>query len=281
MRVRKRFGQHFLESVWVRKLVQTIRPAPTDRFLEIGAGRGALTFPLAEAGARVLAVEIDRDLVAELAHAVPPTVQVIAGDFLTLDLQALLTSLLHHLPHSPHPPHSPPSVRVVGNLPYSISSPILFRLLKLQQDLTPFTDAILMLQREVAERLVAPPGARSYGPLAIMTRFQADARRVLDLPPGAFRPQPRVHSAVVKLVFRPAPVHLTDPDRFDAMVRSLFSRRRKTVLNALKPFAAGIKVPVSAAEALALADLDPTRRPETLQLTELARLAELFVSAAR
>ena len=280
MRARKRFGQHFLESVWVRKLVQTIQPAPKDRFLEIGAGRGALTFPLAEAGARVLAVEIDRDLAAELAHAVPPTVRVIAGDFLRLDLQALLASL-YHLPHSPDPPHSPRSVRVVGNLPYNISSPILFRLLKLQQDLTPFTDAILMLQREVAERLVAPPGARGYGPLAIVTRLQADAVRVLDLPPGAFRPQPRVHSAVVKLVFRPAPVHLTDPVRFEAMVRSLFSRRRKNVLNALKPFAARIKVPVSAAEALALADLDPTRRPETLQLTELARLAELFVSATR
>ena len=280
MRVRKRFGQHFLESVWVRKLVKTIQPAPKDRFLEIGAGRGALTFPLAEAGARVLAVEIDRDLAAELAHAVPPTVQVIAGDFLTLDLRALLASLLHHLPHSPHL-HSPQSVRVVGNLPYNISSPILFRLLKLQQDLTPFTDATLMLQREVAERLVAPPGVRGYGPLAIATRLQADARRVLDLPPGAFRPQPRVRSAVVKLVFRPAPVNLTDPVRFEAMVRSLFSQRRKNVLNALKPFAAGIKAPLSAAEALALADLDPARRPETLQLTELARLAELFVSATR
>ena len=277
MRARKRFGQHFLESVWVRKLVQNIRPAPKDRFLEIGAGRGALTFPLAEAGARVLALEIDRDLAAELAHAVPPTVEVIAGDFLALDLQALLASLLRHPPHPPHPPPSPQPVRVIGNLPYNISSPILFRLLKLQQDLTPFTDAFLMLQREVAERLVAPPGVRGYGPLAIVTRLQADARRVLDLPPGAFRPQPRVHSAVVKLTFRPAPVHLTDPERFEAMVRSLFSQRRKRVLNALKPFAAGIKV--SAAEVLALAELDPARRPETLQLAELARLAELLVSA--
>ena len=276
MRARKRFGQHFLEPVWVRKLVAIIRPAATDTFLEIGPGRGALTLALAATGARVVAVEIDRDLAAELTRAAPPTVQVITGDFLTLDMQHLLAPAPADSPASPHAPFC---VRVVGNLPYNISSPILFRLLKLQRHVPSFADATLMLQREVADRLVSTPGSRDYGPLAIVTHLYAEARRVLNLPPGAFRPLPRVHSAVVRLVFRRPPVHLTDPDLFEAMVRSLFSQRRKTVLNALKPFATTI--PVSAAKALALADLDPARRPQTLQLTELARLAELFVFPTR
>ena len=276
MRARKRFGQHFLEPVWVRKLIAIIRPAATDTFLEIGPGRGALTLALAATGARVIAVEIDRDLAAELIRAAPTTVRVITGDFLTLDMQTVLAPAPVDSPASPT---SPSCMRVVGNLPYNISSPILFRLLKLPRHLTSFTDATLMLQREVADRLVSTPGSREYGPLAIVTHLYAEARRVLDLPPGAFRPLPRVRSAVVRLVFQRPPVQLTDPDLFEAMVRSLFSRRRKTVLNALKPFATA--TPISAAKALALADLDPARRPQTLQLTELARLAELFVSPTR
>ena len=273
MRARKRFGQHFLEPVWVRKLIEIIRPAATDSFLEIGPGRGALTLALAATGARVIAVEIDRDLAAELTQTAPPAVQVITADFLAVDVLRLLPPVPTTSPGPPFP------VRVVGNLPYNISSPILFRLLNLQRELTLFADATLMLQREVADRLVSAPGSRDYGPLAIVTQLYAETRRVLDLPPGAFRPLPRVRSSVIRLVFRPPRVHLTDPDLFEAMVRSLFSRRRKTVLNALKPFAGSR--PRSAAEALALTDLDPGRRPETLQLAELARLAETFVSATR
>ena len=150
--------------------------------------------------------------------------------------------------------------RVVGNLPYNISSPILFRLLALQRTQPVFTDATLMLQREVADRVVAEPGTRDYGPVAVLTRVQADATRVMTLPPGAFRPIPRVRSAVVRLTFREPKVALPDAARFEHMVRSIFQRRRKMLLNALGPFAESCGV--SAASAIRSAGLDPKRRPK-------------------
>jgi 16S rRNA (adenine1518-N6/adenine1519-N6)-dimethyltransferase len=168
------------------------------------------------------------------------------------------------------------SVRIVGNLPYNISSPILFKLLALAAATGGVTDATLMLQREVADRLTAGPDTREYGVLSIQAALHADVTRVLALPPGAFRPPPKVSSAVVRLVFRPPRVAVRDEALLVAMVRSVFTQRRKTLNNALKPFAEarGRK----AAEALAGAGLDGQRRPETLQLIELARLADVFAS---
>jgi 16S rRNA (adenine1518-N6/adenine1519-N6)-dimethyltransferase len=165
-------------------------------------------------------------------------------------------------------------VRVAGNLPYNVSSPILFRLLDAHRSSAHIVDATLMLQREVADRLVARPSTSDYGVLAILVQLHADVRRLLTLPPGAFRPAPRVQSAVVRLAFRPPAVTMRDERIFETMVRSVFTQRRKTLGNALKAFAAAHGR--HALAALASADLDPRRRAETLQLAELARLADVF-----
>lgn len=163
-------------------------------------------------------------------------------------------------------------LRVAGNLPYNISSPILFMLLRAARGGAALADATLMLQFEVAERLTAPVGSHEYGVLTILTTLHADVRRVLTLPPGAFRPMPRVRSAVVRLTFHPPAVALTDESRFERLVRSLFTRRRKMLLNALRPFAD--EVGSEPSRLLGGTGIDARRRPQTLQLTELARLAE-------
>ena len=258
MRARKRFGQHFLEAAWVTKLVDSLKAQPGDTFLEIGPGRGALTVPLASRVRRVVAVEIDRDLAAELRDSGDPRVRVVEGDFLDVDLDELLAG--EQVP-----------VRVVGNLPYNISSPILFKLLATHHGGRRFSDATLMLQREVADRLVARPGTGDYGALAIQVALHADVDRVLTLPPGAFRPPPKVTSAVVRLRFRAPAADVGDQVIFERVVRGVFLQRRKTVGNALKPVADALGR--SAPQLLAAAGIDGTRRPETLTLEEMARLA--------
>lgn len=263
------FAQHFLEPAWVRKLVEAIGPRGEDAFLEIGPGRGALTLAMAATGARVVAIEIDRGLSEYLVGRVPDHVTVIIGDILTVDLAALLASRL--LGTTAHGRVKRPISRVVGNLPYNICSPVLFKLLALQRTQPAFSDATLMLQREVANRVVAEPGTRDYGPVAILTQIQADATKLMTLPPGAFRPIPRVHSAVVRLTFREPEVAVPDPTQFEQMVRSLFQRRRKMLLNALGPFAESCGI--SAASAIRSAGLDPRCRPDTLQLAEMVELA--------
>jgi len=287
VRSRKRFGQHFLEAAWAAKLVDAIEPAPGEVFLEIGAGAGALTKRLAEHGAPIVAVEIDRDLVAGLASEVPPNVTVVSGDFLELDVLPILLGLLpQQRPLAPGAAAGGAGdgsirwrIRVVGNLPYNVTAPILFKLLALQKETELLADATLMVQREVADRLTARPGSRDYGVLSILVQLDAEVTRLLALPPGAFRPVPRVRSAVVRLRFRPPPVPMADPDLFVALVRRIFTRRRKTVLNAMRPFAA--ELGASAEAGLAIAGVRPTRRPETLQLTELSRLVAFFASARR
>jgi len=266
MRTRKRFGQHFLEPVWVRKLLDVVAPLPDDVFLEIGPGEGALTLPLARLVRRVVAIEIDRDLARLLARAAPENVQVVTADFLRSDLVALLRG-----------GDSP--VRVAGNLPYNISSPILFRLLAIADEGRFLADATLMLQREVADRIVAGPGDTDYGVASIMIQFLGRVERSLLLPPGAFRPPPRVSSAVVHIAFTPPTVRVADRHLLEQMVRAMFMHRRKTVGNALRDFAAtrGLR----ASETLANAGIDASRRPETLDLPELARLADVFTSASR
>ena len=256
-RARKRFGQHFLEPAWVRRLVDLVAPAPDDTFLEIGPGRGALTRELAPRVGRLIVVEIDRDLADRLRSADLPHVEVVTGDFLTTDVRRLLGDV--------------PRARIIGNLPYNVSSPILFKLLHAHDDGARFTDATLMLQREVAERLAAAPGDEAYGALAIQAARIADVATVLTLPPGAFRPPPKVTSAVVRLRFRPPSVDVGDVPTFEKMVRGAFLQRRKMVQNALEPVAAGFGL--SAAVLLDRAGVDPRKRPEALTLEEFARLA--------
>jgi 16S rRNA (adenine1518-N6/adenine1519-N6)-dimethyltransferase len=276
-RPRKRFGQHFLLPGWARKVVVAVAPQPGDVFLEIGPGRGALTLPLAESGVPILAVEIDRDLVAGLAPQVPRNVTVMTGDVLTTDVLAVLSGL-----EPTRPPQSSPAAsesarrfRVVGNLPYNITSPILTRLIEWHRRENLFDDATLMMQREVADRLVAKPGTKAYGVLTVMLSVHATITRLLDLPPGAFKPAPKVRSAVVRLAFGPPAVRIADDAVFERMVKVMFGQRRKTLANALKGFDA------TAPAILALAGIDGRRRPETLQLEEIARLAELFASVRR
>ena len=268
IRARKRFAQHFLEAAWVNKLVAAVAATPQDSILEIGPGRGAITRPLAEQAGRLLAVEIDRDLAADLEAAALPRVTVITSDVLSVDLVPVLTEWLGA------PPGPGNQIRVVGNLPYNISSPILFALLDLAARTHGVRDAMLMLQKEVADRLVARVGTGEYGVLTVLTGLTADVTRVLSLPPGAFRPQPKVHSAVVKLTFRPANVDIGDHALFVRMVRTMFTQRRKTAGNALKPF--GVERGVDPVAALTAAGIDPKRRPETLQLAEMAALARAF-----
>jgi 16S rRNA (adenine1518-N6/adenine1519-N6)-dimethyltransferase len=266
MSTRKRFGQHFLEPAWVRKLVEVVQPQPGDAFLEIGAGRGALTLALAARVQSLIAIEIDRDLVADLERVVPANVQVVAADFLETDVRALLST-------------STAPVRVAGNLPYNISSPILFRLLSLADAGRLLSDATLMLQREVADRLAARPGTADYGVLSVLVQLHATVTRPLVLPPGAFRPPPRVRSAVVHLVFGPPPVPIGDAALLERMVRSMFTQRRKTLGNALRDFADAHGC--GPGEAAAKAGIDAGRRPETLTLEEIARLAGVFASGSR
>ena len=257
-RARKRFGQHFLEPAWVVKLIAALEPASGDTFLEIGPGRGALTLPLAPRVARIIAVEIDRDLAASLASRVPPHVRVVDGDVLAADLDALLAAERR-------------PVRVVGNLPYNVSSPILFKLLRAADEGRLLADATLMLQKEVADRLAARPGTGDYGALAIQVAVLADVDRLLSLPPGAFRPPPRVSSAVVRLRFRPRSADVGDPATFERVVRGVFLQRRKTITNALTPVAASLGQ--SAAEMIERAEVDGGKRPEALTVEELGRLA--------
>ena len=262
MRALKRFGQHFLEPAWADKLVSAIGPQPSDRFLEIGPGPGALTLRLAPRVAHLTAVEVDREMVERLQPRLPENVTLLQADFLEFDLALLSPSF---------------PIRVAGNLPYNVSSPILFRLTDAHRRFGGITDATVMVQREVAERLLAVPGTKDYGVLSILLQLHADIRPVLGLPPGAFRPAPKVHSSVVRLDFRPPVVTLADEAAFVEMVRSMFTQRRKTLTNALRAYAESRgRV---AADALAHAGIDSQRRAETLQLTELSRLAEFFASS--
>lgn len=257
--VRKRFGQHFLEPAWADKVVDAIAPRPTDRFLEIGPGAGILTKRLAARVCELTAVEIDRDLAARLSPSLPPNARIVVADVLSVDLAPLTAG---------------GPLRVAGNLPYNISSPILFKLIESARVTGAIPDATVMLQLEVAERLIAPAGTADYGVLAILTRLHADVTRVLTLPPGAFRPMPKVRSAVVRLGFRPPTVDIADEAEFERLVRTIFMQRRKTLLNALRPFAEPLGADPAAA--LTRAGIDPRRRPETVDLPELARLAKIL-----
>jgi 16S rRNA (adenine1518-N6/adenine1519-N6)-dimethyltransferase len=263
VQARKRFGQHFLEPAWIEKVVDAIEPDPADVFLEIGPGRGALTIPLARRVGRLVGIEVDRDLAANLRAIAPDNVEVIDADVLTMDL---VNVVRERAPGT--------RVRVAGNLPYNISSPILFQLLASQRSADVFTDATLLLQAEVVDRIVATPGSGDYGVLSILTQLRAHTTRLLRVPPGAFRPAPSVSSALVQLRFRAPSVHLDDEAIFERMVRTVFQQRRKTLANALRSFAQ--TTALSAEEALRIAGIDRRRRPETLTLDELGLLADAF-----
>lgn len=263
-RARKRFGQHFLEPAWVAKMIGLIDPAPGDVFIEIGPGRGALTGPLAARSRAVIAFEIDRDLVRGLQATAAPNVTVVEGDFLDHHVSVFFDrELMAANPDS--------ALRVAANLPYNVASPILFKLIRLFDDGVPIKDATVMLQREVADRLLAQPGSKDYGVLTVLVRHSATAVRLMNLPPGAFRPPPQVQSSVVRLTFHPPEPPARNRGVFAALVKAVFTRRRKTIGNALEVYAPARGQPLPSW-------LDPGRRPETLSIEEFVRLADEFAT---
>ncbi|HWF84346.1 MAG TPA: 16S rRNA (adenine(1518)-N(6)/adenine(1519)-N(6))-dimethyltransferase RsmA [Vicinamibacterales bacterium] len=267
---RKRFGQNFLEPAWVDKLIRQISPRDDDTFLEIGPGRGALTHPLAERAGRVLAFEIDHDLAAALTASAAAHLTVVDGDFLDVTADRLRPLLSADERLRP--------LRVAGNLPYNIASPILFKLAELFADGLPLADAHVMLQREVADRLIAQPATSEYGVLTVLIGHIAEVAKVLSLPPGAFRPAPKVNSAVVRLRFHPPDPPVQRGQVFTDLVRAVFTHRRKTLANALLAFKERGRESLPGREffpaALGRAGIDGARRPETLTIAEFARMAD-------
>ena len=264
IRARKRFGQHFLEPVWVDKVIKAIAPKADQDFIEIGPGPGALTRPLAQRAKSITAFEIDRDLAAALVDEAIPNLTVVQGDFLEVADPASPELL------------APRPRRVAGNLPYNVASAIMFKLVELHAAGVPLVDATLMLQREVADRLVAAPGSKEYGVLSILIQHRADVETVLKLPAGAFRPPPKVLSSLVRLRFRGPQPAVKDEAIFARLVQAVFTRRRKTMSNALLALDGSKLAALRPSEALAAVELDGTRRPETLTIAEFARLADAY-----
>lgn len=250
-RPRRRFGQNFLHDPHViDRIVRAVNPQPGERLVEIGPGLGALTVPLLRAAGRLDAIEIDRDVIPQLQASCAG-----AGELRLHNLDVLDCDL------SPLAEGQP--LRLVGNLPYNISTPLIFHLLA---QLPLIRDMHFMLQKEVAERLAAGPGSAPYGRLGVMVQLRCRVENLFGVGAGAFKPAPKVESAVVRLTphARP-PVHVDDAARLAELVRCAFNQRRKTLRNALKGQVT--------AEQITAIGIDPGRRPETISLAEFAALA--------
>ncbi|TNF87970.1 MAG: 16S rRNA (adenine(1518)-N(6)/adenine(1519)-N(6))-dimethyltransferase RsmA [Gammaproteobacteria bacterium] len=245
VRARKRFGQHFLtDEAVLQRMADVIRLGPNDQVVEIGPGTGALTAVLHEAPARYLAVEIDRDLAPELTRRFPG-VEVVNADVLRVSLEELLGSQ---------------SWRVVGNLPYNISTPLLVRLFAHADRIR---DMHFMLQREVALRLAAVPGTKAWGRLTVLAQYHCQVELLFEVAPESFSPPPKVWSAVARLVPRGSKLPLKDPDMLDLVLRHAFSGRRKRLGNALK----SLSMPWNDI------DVDEAARPDQLSVKDFVALA--------
>ncbi len=248
---RKRFGQHFLHDRSVLdRIVREIDPQPDQALVEIGPGRGALTERLLGKARSLDAVEIDRDLCALLRtrHAGVAGFELHEADALEFDLAALAQRRGTRL-------------RVIGNLPYNISTPLLFHVAAAHEHID---DLHVMLQKEVIDRIVAAPGSSEYGRLTVMLAPWIEAHRLFDVGPGAFTPPPRVWSAVARLKVRREAAFVV-PRAFARTVSAAFSQRRKTLRNALRS--------LLDVEAIVAAGVDPGARPETLAPAQFAALA--------
>jgi len=253
---KKRFGQNFLHDANViERILRSINPQPGDRFVEIGPGLGALTAPLLKRAGELQVVEIDRDVIPHLIEACGHSEQlhILQADALTVDYAAFADGR---------------RLRLVGNLPYNISTPILFHLLKFAGAIA---DMHFMLQKEVVDRMAALPGEEAYGRLSVSLAARAEVAHLFDVGPGAFRPAPKVDSAIVRLVPRPPAFEVRDWARFDRVVTAAFSQRRKTLSNGLK----GILTAAQIAEV----GIDPGIRAERLGAEQFANLANLLAAS--
>ena len=258
---KKHLGQNFLhEKGVIEKIVQAIDPRPGDVIVEIGPGQGALTFPLLRKHGALTAIEFDRDLHAPLQAAAREhgALRLIEGDVLGVDFSALARELVG----------DGGQIRLVGNLPYNLSSPILFHAL----DHAPaIRDMHFMLQKEVVERMAAGPGSKVFGRLSVMLQAYCTVTPLFVVPPGAFRPAPKVDSAVVRLVPKPADkVEVIDHRTFANVVRAAFGQRRKTLRNALN----GVADPAR----IEAAGLRADARAEQVEVTGFVRLANLVAA---
>jgi 16S rRNA (adenine1518-N6/adenine1519-N6)-dimethyltransferase len=253
---KKQFGQHFLHDPGlIRRIVQAVAPKPGERLVEIGPGEGAITLPLLREHGSITVIELDRDLIPRIQAAAAPVGQldVINADVLTVDFTALAQGQ---------------ALRLVGNLPYNISSPILFHCL---EHAAAVTDMHFMLQKEVVDRMAADPGSKVYGRLSVMLQLSCTVQPLFNVPPGAFNPPPKVDSAVVRLIPLPAAQrHDADPRLVATVVRHAFGQRRKTLSNALGG--------IASAEQIRAAGVDPKQRAEQLAPMEFVDIAKTIAA---
>ena len=253
-RARKRFGQHFLhDQNIIARLLRAINPQPGDALVEIGPGQGALTYPLLDRCQKLTAIELDKDLIPilERGAAAHGELTLINQDILQTDIAAL--------------PLTPP-LRIVGNLPYNISTPLMFHLLAQSAAIK---DMHFMVQKEVAQRIIARVGDRHYGRLSIMMQYYCDSDYLFDVAPGCFSPPPKVDSAIIRLIPHAQPaVQVDDLDLLSEVVKAAFSQRRKTIGNSLKKLLERAQIES--------AQIDPRQRAENLSLQDFARLANLL-----
>lgn len=250
-RARKRFGQNFLvDERLIGRIVRSIAPRANDNLVEIGPGKGALTAPLIQSCPRLNVIELDRDLIPVLlAHfAIYPDFKIHQTDALKFDFSSLGTN------------ENP--LRIVGNLPYNISTPLVFHLLSFQGIVS---DMHFMLQKEVVERLAAQPGEKNYGRLGIMAQYYCEVENLFEVPPESFDPAPKVDSAIVRLTpHAQLPFPVTHVDKLGLLVKTAFSQRRKTLRNSLKSL--GVEL---SAQAL---NIDLSKRAENLSLEDYVNL---------
>ncbi len=259
---KKRLGQHFLiDRNILSKILRLARIGKEDTILEIGPGLGEMTLALSQQAKKVIAIEIDSHLVVRLRERFThtPNVEIIEGDILKMNF----SSLFHQ---------EVPCLRVVANLPYQISTPLLFRLI---EERSRFRDLHLMMQKEVAERMIAPPGEKEYGPLSVFTQMVSVPTILFFVKPSAFFPPPKVDSAFVRIEWRKkALLEIEKEDWFKKVVKGCLGYRRKTLINALKH--SGLSFPKDLERRLKDAKIDPDRRPDTLTPQEFVNLSELL-----
>jgi 16S rRNA (adenine1518-N6/adenine1519-N6)-dimethyltransferase len=256
-RPKKSFGQHFLhDRRYIERIVSAVAPRAEDFVVEIGPGEGALTLPLLAAAGKLTAIELDTDLIPGLQTraAAAGELHIIHADVLKVNFTALAHS------------HGVERLRIAGNLPYYISSPILFHCV---EHSAAIQDMHFMLQKEVVERMAADPGSKVYGRLSVMLQLACRVEPLFTVPPEAFRPPPKVDSAVVRLSpLSPDERHDANPDHVYAVVKAAFAQRRKTLGNALKQ--------LMDSDSIRRADVDPKARAETLAPNDFVRLAKVF-----